>query len=215
MLFDMVGAHTTALGGYAPTHGGLSCPLTELVNVDKMASLVTGTKLARWVAIATFLCSCACLLACAEQGDDRSNQAAVQKVRSEALDALNAGDTDRLLSLLAEDAILMHQDGPTAVGREEISRDLKSFFQHARLQVSRSARETTISGDWAFDHGILSGTLTVDSKTLTFSNPAHNIFKRQPDDSWKYTRFMGLPYLGSAPSTAGDAQTPPVEAGQK
>lgn len=155
------------------------------------------------------------LLACGAQPDNDADSRKIGDLRQQAAVALDAGDAEQLVQLLTEDAVLMHQDGPTAVGREEISRDLKSFFQHARLQVSRSARETTISGDWAFDHGILSGTLTVDSKTLTFSNPAHDIFKRQPDDSWKYTRFMGLPHLGSASSTAGDAQTPPVEAGQK
>jgi ketosteroid isomerase-like protein len=137
----------------------------------------------------------ASLASCGPATDSTADQVAVRKAGAQAIEALNQGDIGALSALMREDVVVMYQDGPTLVGRRQVREQLGRIAKSVSLQLARQNERITMSGDWAFYHSVLTGTMTPSTgPPIEIKTEAFDILKREPDDSWKYVRMMGIPY---------------------
>lgn len=136
-------------------------------------------------------------LGCADPRDPEADKAAIAQVREQALAALNAGDPDALLAVLDEDIVLMRSEGITLVGYGPVAEHLKDFFSRVDLDVTRQGQRLVLADEWAFDHSRLTGTWTPKGGggPRPINVQVSDLLKLQWDDTWKYTRLMGLPTL--------------------
>jgi len=118
---------------------------------------------------------------------------AINSVTNEYIEATNSGDVDGWLGTMADDAVILPPNHPLVTGKEEIrSWIVTSFFEPFNVQLSASHQEILIIGDLAFTYGFFSLSLTPKDGGGVIEDRGKfiNIFKRQPDGSWKYHRLI-------------------------
>jgi uncharacterized protein (TIGR02246 family) len=116
----------------------------------------------------------------------------IRRLRSEFVQATNAGDADRLGSLFTEDAIFVPEDDATCEGRDAIADYLDDVMRDAPETIDLDVQETRVEGDWAFerlDVTIHSTDPESGEATETWARYFW-VLKRQPDGGWKIDRAI-------------------------
>ncbi len=118
--------------------------------------------------------------------------AAINRVHDEYTNALNAGDAAAYVALLTEDAVVMPPNQPAAIGQEASRARIQRLFDQNTLEIARSVEEVVVAGDWAFSRHTGTGTQIpkAGGEPREFHNKGMAIFQRQPDGSWKITRYI-------------------------
>jgi len=139
------------------------------------------------IAVAVGLAACA---APAPPDTSAADLAAVNAVRDAWVAAYNAADADGVASLYSEDAIDMPTNEPTVAGRAAIRERAAAQFGMAKATATVTADETQLMGDWAFDRGTYSVTMTpaAGGDPMTVDGRYVVILHRQADGSWKLVR---------------------------
>jgi ketosteroid isomerase-like protein len=155
-------------------------------------------------------------LGCAEPRDPEADKAAIVRVREQALAALNAGDSGALLAVLDEDIVLMRSEGVTLVGYGPVAEYLKDLFARVQLNVIRQEQKLVLADEWAFDHSRLTGTWTPKGggEPRPIDARVNDLLKLRWDDTWKYTRLMGLPTLNEETDADFEETTSDKAAGE-
>lgn len=120
-----------------------------------------------------------------------ADEQAVRAVHATWIAAVNAGDLDRLLALMADDVVFL-APGQAPVGRLEFPAGFAGAHRQFRIQCSSALEEVVVVGD-------LAHTLSRDALTLTplagAGTPAaalagHRItlYRKQPDGRWLLAR---------------------------
>lgn len=118
----------------------------------------------------------------------------IAAVRQAWLDAVRAGDAERLAAMVTDDVVVVHGNGRCVRGREELRMDFLKGFEAFSIEQSVSAAEVVVRGRWAFEIAEVESRLTprsggestrVDSTTVVALN-------RQSDGSWKVRRVLGV-----------------------
>src|SRR2546422_4810248 len=139
--------------------------------------------------------------------DSQAVTAAVNAISTRYSSTLNAGDLDSWLSLWTDDGIQLPPGEPPVVGKDQIRARNKGVLDKFTVNLSVTNAEVGVAGDWAFDRGTYTATLTpkgggralpIDGKYLT-------ILKRQPDFSMMRRPPSSKPF----PSTTHLRATPP------
>ena len=114
-------------------------------------------------------------------------------LRQSIICAVKAGDIDTLVSLVADDAVVMPPNDTTIYGRDEWRGWWEEYYQYfAVAAISESEREVAVNGDFVIERsGYMAAVAPVsggsrirdDGRFLT-------IWKRQADGSWKIWRMM-------------------------
>jgi len=78
-------------------------------------------------------------------GDER----AIREVHSAWIDAVNAGDLVRLLTLMADDVVFLNP-GRAPFGRDGFSAVFPSAHQQARIRCSSELEEVVVVGEVAY-----------------------------------------------------------------
>src|SRR6476646_671649 len=95
------------------------------------------------------------------QGNPDADRTAINALRDQFIAAYRAGDPDRVTALYEENATVMPHDQPTIVGRSEIAKhERDSFGQVSVGDVQIKSDKLQIMGDWAYDRGTFSVTIT-------------------------------------------------------
>ncbi len=90
----------------------------------------------------------------------------------------------------ADDAIEMNPDEPAVEGRQAIQAGYEALFKDGTGKIAFSPLETQVAGDWAYDRGNYTATMTPKTgKPMEVSFKYLVIMKRQPD-GWKVYREM-------------------------
>jgi uncharacterized protein (TIGR02246 family) len=100
------------------------------------------------------------------------DEAAIRKVLASYETALNASDTDAVMALYADDAVLLPQETPTVVGGEAVKQFYVGTFKAIKIDLKFQIAEVQIvSNEWAFLRTTSAGTM----KILATGNevPAH------------------------------------------
>ena len=109
--------------------------------------------------------------------------------------ALNRGDIEAALALYEPNAVLLREDGTSALGHEAIRKEfaplaaMKPTVDMGTYTVVTSDDLATVSHDW-------SGTGTDEKgKPVSFKGGAMEVVRRQHDGSWRFV--IDDPYAGS------------------
>ena len=124
----------------------------------------------------------------------------IAALREAWLDAVRAGNAERLADMVTDDVVVVHGDGRCVHGREELKADLVKGFAVFSLEQNVSAAELVVRGRWAFEISEVESRLT--PHLAGESKHVHSItvvgLNRQPDGSWKVGRVLGV--LDAAPA---------------
>ena len=80
------------------------------------------------------------------------DERAIREVQSTWIDAVNAGDLVCLLTLMADDVVIL-TSGRAPLGRDEFSAVFSSGHKEARISCSRELEEVVVTGDVAYTRG--------------------------------------------------------------
>jgi len=118
--------------------------------------------------------------------------AAVNAVREAWMAAFNAADSDALANFYTEDAIRMASGAPTVTGRAAIRQYLADQFAMGTTTSVIRSDELQLMGDWAFDRGTFTGTMTPSGggDAVTVEGRYVVILRKQTDGSWKLARAI-------------------------
>jgi ketosteroid isomerase-like protein len=115
------------------------------------------------------------------------NNLSIDTIRERIDAAWLRSDADGITEYLADDAILLPPNSLRLVGREQINRWLKEFFQHYTMtELAMPERELTISGDLGFERSVYEWTLASREGSETIRDQANwiGIWRQSPDGSW-------------------------------
>ena len=108
-------------------------------------------------------------------------------------DAAKAGDIDTVVSLVAEDVVIMPPNDTTIYGRDEFRAWWEEYYQYFRIVAwSESERDVTINGDFALERSGYMGAVVPVSGGSRIRDDGRffTIWKRQSDGSWKIWQQM-------------------------
>ena len=115
---------------------------------------------------------------------------AINAVRDAFVVAYNAGDAAALVALLTDDAVVMPPNEPALVGSDAYQSWTEAFFEQFTTELTITSEEIVVAGDWAFDRGVYTQTLTsaAGGDAIQDSGKYLVIFQRQADSAWKVAR---------------------------
>jgi len=113
--------------------------------------------------------------------------AAIKEVYNQSTLAVSAGDVERYLSILTEDAVVMAPGFPATIGKAELRPIIKGLFGQFDLELPYTVDEVGVPGDWAFVRSSFQYSMTPkeSGETTMRAGKELDIFKRQADGSWK------------------------------
>jgi uncharacterized protein (TIGR02246 family) len=108
--------------------------------------------------------------------------------------ATAAGDVDRVLSLMAEDAVFLAPERPPMRGRQAFERALRDLLDTHTIESKGEVREVVTSGDLAYAWTDLTVTITAleGTQPVERSGPTLSIFRQQPDGRWLLVRDANM-----------------------
>ncbi len=114
---------------------------------------------------------------------------AIREVHSRWIEAVNAGDLDCLLSIMADDVVFLNP-GRAPVGRDGFSVGFLAAHRQAQIRCLSELEEVTVVGDVAY-------TLSRDSlsviprdggKASRLEGHRLTVYRKQPDGRWLLAR---------------------------
>jgi len=101
--------------------------------------------------------------------------------------AVNAGDTDRAMVHLADDAVLIRPNEPALIGKEAIRESVQQEFGGVTLQDVYTVKGIKVSGDLAVAHFLWSTTFKfkANGKSDETNGNWIMVFEKQSDETWK------------------------------
>jgi uncharacterized protein (TIGR02246 family) len=106
------------------------------------------------------------------------------------LEASASGDLTRLLSVFADDAVLMPPNDTALFGKEEIAEWWKEYFQWFKVRKAvETEQDLTVAGDQAFHRMTLSAVIVPIKKGEPIKDEVRFLYvwRKQPDGTWKIT----------------------------
>ncbi len=126
--------------------------------------------------------------------DVSADIAAIKALNDKIAAAFNSNDAAAVAAAYADDAVMMDPnqapiEGKSAIQAAYEARAKENASMSIASTFSFTPLETQVVGDWAYDRGTYTVTLTPKSgKPTERSNKYLTIYKRQPDGSWKVYR---------------------------
>ena len=102
------------------------------------------------------------------------------------------GDVDLLLSLYADDPVLMPQDQPAVAGKAAIRALYEPVLRDYRFRSDSRVEEVVAAGDWGYFWSTYRLTATPKAGGPPFRSAGKSLFvvRRALDGSWKIARLM-------------------------
>ena len=129
-----------------------------------------------------------------EPSASNSTVSPIVSVRQAWLDAVRAGDAERLAALVTDDVVVVYGNGRCVRGRDELKADFLRGFEAFSIEQNVSSAEIIIRARWAFEICEVESLLTprrgghpthIHSTTVVALN-------QQSDGSWKVGRVLGI-----------------------
>ncbi|MGO8145524.1 SgcJ/EcaC family oxidoreductase [Rhizobium leguminosarum] len=119
-------------------------------------------------------------------------QADIEKVLQTYEAALNASDTDTVLTVFAPDGVFMAPNSPSTVGTDAIRAAYSGIFQMITFDTELTVEEIVqVAPNWAFVRTSSNGHVTVNAIKQRVPDANHElfIFHQGDDDAWKIARY--------------------------
>ncbi len=124
--------------------------------------------------------------------DAASVQADIEEVLQTYEAALNASDTDKVLTVFTSDGVFMAPNNPSAVGAEVIRAAYNGIFQAITFDTELTVEEVVqVAPNWAFVRTSSNGHVTVNAIKQRVPDANHElfIFQKGDDEAWKIARY--------------------------
>ncbi len=118
-----------------------------------------------------------------------SDERKIREVHSTWIDAVNAGDLDRLLTLMADDAVFLNP-GQAPFGRNGFSCAFSAGHQNGRISCISELEEVVVIGEIAYTRSrdALSVTRRADGEVTQLAGHRITVYRKQPDGRWLLAR---------------------------
>ena len=118
--------------------------------------------------------------------------AAIKQLAEDWRSGWIAGDVEFVMSLYAEDPVLMPQGQPAIVGKQNIRPLYEAVMKEVEFDSKAKVMDVEVSGDLGYFWCSYTLTATPKATGQTFEVPGKYlcIVKRQEDGSWKITKLM-------------------------
>ena len=118
-----------------------------------------------------------------------SDEREIRTVHSIWIDAVNAGDLARLLTLVAEDVVFL-APGHAPFGREEFSSNFRTAHQQLRIGCTSELEEVMVVGEVAYTRSrdAVSVTPRAGGKAAEFAGYRMTVYRKQRDGRWLLSR---------------------------
>jgi uncharacterized protein (TIGR02246 family) len=105
------------------------------------------------------------------------------------IDAVNAGDLARLLSLMADDVVFLNP-GRSALGRDGFSANFSAAHEQVRIRCISELEEVVIVGEVAYTRSRDSLTVSprAGGEESRLAGDRMTIYRKQPDGRWLLAR---------------------------
>lgn len=109
------------------------------------------------------------------------------------MEATKRGDTETVLSLMADDVVFMTQ-GREPFGKEEFARLAREQGEEMRLDAAGDIAELNVIGDWAYLRNRLTVTVLSASGEPLLKRTGYtlSILRKEPDGRWLLVRDANL-----------------------
>lgn len=113
----------------------------------------------------------------------------IHKVHSTWIDAVNAGDLARLLTLMADDVVFV-SPGQEPFGRDKFSVSFQDAHHRMRIRCISELEETVVVGHVAYTRSRdnLSVAGRAVGETTQFAGHRMTVYRKQPDGRWLLAR---------------------------
>ena len=117
---------------------------------------------------------------------------AIKKLAADWRTGWLTGDTELLLSLWADDPVLMPQDQPAVIGRDAIRSIYQPVLKEYDFSSEGKLMEVEAAGDWGYFWSTYTLTATPKAGGQPVKSTGKSVFilKRGPGDAWKIARLM-------------------------
>ncbi len=128
-----------------------------------------------------------------------SDERAVREVHTTWIDAVNAADLVRLLTLMADDVVFLNP-GQAPFGRDGFPVGFSAAHQQSRIRCISELQEIVIAGEVAYTmcRDSLSVTSRAGGKATELAGHRITIYRKQPDGRWLLARDANT--LSAVPS---------------
>ena len=124
------------------------------------------------------------------------DKAGIERLHQQDKDATLSDKADELEKLWDVDAVRIQSGRPAEISKAVIYADDKQWEaspgREHTLCYDLEVQDVQIAGDWAFEWGYGSFTISKDGKRTMGHGKVMRVMKRQADGSWKFARVMGL-----------------------
>jgi uncharacterized protein (TIGR02246 family) len=119
----------------------------------------------------------------------QSDERAIRELHTTWIDAVNAGDLARLLTLMADDVVFLNP-GQTLLGRKEFPVGFSAAHEQYRIRCISKLEEIVIVGELAYTlcRDSLSITPHAGGKPAELAGNRITIYRKQPDGRWLLAR---------------------------
>ncbi|MBD0276525.1 MAG: SgcJ/EcaC family oxidoreductase [Flavisolibacter sp.] len=119
------------------------------------------------------------------------DQLAVLKLHEEVIESFNARDAEKLLSLHTDDIILMEQNIPALIGKQEV-RKLFEKLETGMIDftLAFTIQEIQILGEKAFVRGQVIKTTLQEGQPVQVTGKFITLSQKQKDGRWLRTHVM-------------------------
>ena len=117
---------------------------------------------------------------------------AIQQLAADWRSGWLAGDVDALVSLYADEPVLMPQGQPAVTGKEAIRRLYQAVLNQVTIQSEGALMEVEASGDWGYFWSTYKLTATPKAGGPPIESEGKSLFivKRQRGGAWKIARLI-------------------------
>jgi uncharacterized protein (TIGR02246 family) len=117
------------------------------------------------------------------------DERAIREVHSTWIAAVNAGDVDCLLDLMADDVVFLNP-GQAPLGRDGFPPGFSAAHQRARVNCVSELDEVVVSGDVAYARAqdSLSVTPRAGGDAMRLAGHRLTVYRKQPDGRWLLAR---------------------------
>ena len=125
-----------------------------------------------------------------EQSTHHADVEALDRVREAHIAALNDGDVNAWVAAFTADGVQMPPNAPANLGRESIRTWSQGFLALFRAAFALVVDEVQVAGNWAFERGAYTITLTpkAGGEPMQDIGKYITIYERQPSDAWGMAR---------------------------